>query len=127
MVYSVFTDQNTPENTKQVLQDFLMSAISAMHPLVLNLLEENDSEDEHDLDTVYRSLVAAAEENRGHRSSALLNNRIRFPYSRHSSYGELCYLVSALRPKDVWPCTVDTVRWFRQGMGARRDPPSGLS
>ncbi|EHA26341.1 hypothetical protein ASPNIDRAFT_120082 [Aspergillus niger ATCC 1015] len=36
---------------------------------------------------------------------------IHFPYSRHSSYSELCHLVSAFRPKDVYPCTVDPVSW----------------
>jgi hypothetical protein len=35
----------------------------------------------------------------------------RFPYSRHSSYGELCLLVKAFKPKDVFPCTVDANTW----------------
>jgi hypothetical protein len=39
------------------------------------------------------------------------NRTIRFPYSRHSSYSELCELVAAFRPKDVFPCTVDEERW----------------
>ncbi|PWY95587.1 DNA repair protein [Aspergillus sclerotioniger CBS 115572] len=36
---------------------------------------------------------------------------INFPYSRHSSYDELCDLVSAFKPKDVHPCTVDPMNW----------------
>jgi hypothetical protein len=36
---------------------------------------------------------------------------IRFPYSRHSSYSELCQLVAAFKPKDVFPCTVDEEAW----------------
>jgi DNA cross-link repair 1C protein len=36
---------------------------------------------------------------------------ITFPYSRHSSYSELCSLVSAFRPRDVYPCTVDNTAW----------------
>ncbi|KAJ5142698.1 uncharacterized protein N7515_001485 [Penicillium bovifimosum] len=40
-----------------------------------------------------------------------LPNTIHFPYSRHSSYAELCELVAALRPKDVYPCTVDPATW----------------
>lgn len=111
------TDPDTPKDTKSVLENFLMSAISAKPPFVLNLLEEIESDDEQGLHTVYRSLVAAAKQDRGHRSSTTLTNRIRFPYSRHSSYGEVCHLVSALRPMDIWPCTVDTMRWIRQGMG----------
>lgn len=39
------------------------------------------------------------------------NRSIRFPYSRHSSYSELCFLVDAFHPKDVFPCTVDEVNW----------------
>ncbi|KAH7086245.1 beta-lactamase-like protein [Paraphoma chrysanthemicola] len=39
------------------------------------------------------------------------NKTIRFPYSRHSSYSELCELVAAFKPKDVFPCTVDEESW----------------
>lgn len=34
-----------------------------------------------------------------------------FPYSRHSSYEELCELVNSFRPLDVYPCTVDEENW----------------
>ncbi|KAK5121355.1 hypothetical protein LTR85_005521 [Meristemomyces frigidus] len=34
-----------------------------------------------------------------------------FPYSRHSSYGELCDLLDAFKPKDIHPCTVDHSNW----------------
>ncbi len=44
-------------------------------------------------------------------AAELLPRRIHFPYSRHSSYPELCDLVAAFRPKDVWPCTVDAAEW----------------
>ncbi|KAJ5497923.1 DNA repair metallo-beta-lactamase [Penicillium expansum] len=40
-----------------------------------------------------------------------LPSTIRFPYSRHSSYSELCELVAAFRPKDIHPCTVDPKTW----------------
>ena len=40
-----------------------------------------------------------------------LRRTIRFPYSRHSSYSELCILVDAFRPRDVYPCTVDDESW----------------
>jgi hypothetical protein len=39
------------------------------------------------------------------------NRTIRFPYSRHSSYSELCDLVRAFDPLDVFPCTVDEANW----------------
>lgn len=40
-----------------------------------------------------------------------LPSTITFPYSRHSSYEELCDLVQAFRPMEVWPCTVDECNW----------------
>ena len=40
---------------------------------------------------------------------------ISFPYSRHSSYPELCHLVEIFKPKDVWPCTVNPVEWLNNG------------
>lgn len=36
---------------------------------------------------------------------------ITFPYSRHAAYDELCDLVKAFKPRDVYPCTVDEKRW----------------
>jgi hypothetical protein len=41
----------------------------------------------------------------------VLPTTITFPYSRHSSYSELCELVTAFRPKEVYPCTVDEENW----------------
>ncbi|KAL2841396.1 beta-lactamase-like protein [Aspergillus pseudoustus] len=40
-----------------------------------------------------------------------LPRTIRFPYSRHSSYTELCKLVAAFKPRDIYPCTVDPSEW----------------
>ncbi|KLJ10019.1 hypothetical protein EMPG_14575 [Blastomyces silverae] len=40
-----------------------------------------------------------------------LPNTIRFPYSRHSSYAELCNLIKAFKPQDIFPCTVDSATW----------------
>ena len=39
------------------------------------------------------------------------SDTIHFPYSRHSSYGELRHLVSVFRPRDICPCTVDEETW----------------
>lgn len=40
-----------------------------------------------------------------HGSPSKLPKTITFPYSRHSSYGELCEFVTIFRPRDVYPCT----------------------
>ena len=52
----------------------------------------------------------------GNQSEAVktLPKEIYFPYSRHSSYPELCHFVQAFRPKDVWPCTVSPVHWVKE-------------
>ena len=50
-----------------------------------------------------------------------LPRRIDFPYSRHSSYPELCEFVGVFKPRDVWPCTVNPAEWMNEGM-----PPSLL-
>jgi hypothetical protein len=39
---------------------------------------------------------------------------IHFPYSRHSSYGELRYLVKSLHPKEVHACTIDLPSWSEE-------------
>jgi DNA cross-link repair 1C protein len=39
---------------------------------------------------------------------------IHFPFSRHSSYGELRHLVGTFRPKDVCPCTVELETWSEE-------------
>lgn len=44
-----------------------------------------------------------------------LPRTITFPYSRHSSYPEQCDLLDKLRPRDVWPCTVNQDKWFCSG------------
>jgi DNA cross-link repair 1C protein len=46
---------------------------------------------------------------------------ITFPYSRHSSYPELCDLVRAFRPKDVYACTIDAHTW-QEGFSSRLTP-----
>ncbi|KAL7941391.1 beta-lactamase-like protein [Trichoderma barbatum] len=50
------------------------------------------------------------------RNGANLPNVIRFPYSRHSSYAELCDLVNAFKPKDIWPCTFHLETWQKKAM-----------
>ncbi|EGO54708.1 hypothetical protein NEUTE1DRAFT_124903 [Neurospora tetrasperma FGSC 2508] len=45
-----------------------------------------------------------------------LPSLITFPYSRHSSYAELCHLVDVFKPKDVWPNTVNPREWLEQGI-----------
>ncbi|KAJ9221110.1 hypothetical protein DTO169C6_6496 [Paecilomyces variotii] len=52
-------------------------------------------------------------------SKRQLPRKITFPYSRHSSYAELCELIAAFRPKDIYPCTVDPENWSEDVSMAR--------
>ena len=54
---------------------------------------------------------AALKRSFGPKYSLELPRKITFPYSRHSSFPELCDLVAAFKPKDVYPCTVDESEW----------------
>ncbi|MCJ1224919.1 hypothetical protein MMC12_001566 [Toensbergia leucococca] len=47
-------------------------------------------------------------------SKQRLPRNIEFPYSRHSSYEELCHLVEAFKPLDVYPCTTDEENWTQE-------------
>ncbi|TVY75938.1 Protein artemis [Lachnellula suecica] len=44
----------------------------------------------------------------------VLSQVITFPYSRHSSYPELCDLVRIFKPKDVYQCTVNEQTWSEE-------------
>jgi len=68
-----------------------------------------ESQDGLSLPTLISALSTTATKSATtHRSQ---NRTIRFPYSRHSSYSELCELVAAFRPQDVFPCTVNEAAW----------------
>lgn len=106
-----------PQVVKDALPKFLLSAASAQRPITLTLPTDSE-EHENDatgLQRALKSLADASGKGRGQEDADSLSNRIKFPYSRHSSYRELCHLLEVLKPKDVWPCTVDPVRWVKQG------------
>lgn len=63
------------------------------------------------LEILTRSVAQKHEEKNSYMESGGLPNVITFPYSRHASYFELRHLVSAFKPQDVYPCTVDEMRW----------------
>ena len=44
----------------------------------------------------------------------LADDNIHFPYSRHSSYNELCELVAIFRPCEIYPCTVEEQTWTEE-------------
>jgi hypothetical protein len=74
-------------------------------------LQKESPENEGDLSLHALVSVLSSHASKSEDHGERLNRTIRFPYSRHSSYNELCALVDAFKPKDVFPCTVDEERW----------------
>ncbi|KAK5113961.1 hypothetical protein LTR62_003084 [Meristemomyces frigidus] len=70
-------------------------------PALARLIENKKAEQ----GAVHTFLIAAGKRADG------LPRQITFPYSRHSSYAELCTLIEALKPADIHPCTVDDKNW----------------
>ena len=73
--------------------------------------ESQVSEDNLSLQKLVTALSSSASKEHNDKSGPHRNKTIRFPYSRHSSYSELCELVAAFKPRDVFPCTVDEITW----------------
>ncbi|KAF2017901.1 hypothetical protein BU24DRAFT_346117, partial [Aaosphaeria arxii CBS 175.79] len=71
--------------------------------------ESQDSDADLSLHSLVSRLEAHVEKTKEAQDQT--RRTIRFPYSRHSSYSELCCLVKALNPKDIFPCTVDEKTW----------------
>ncbi|KAF3761732.1 hypothetical protein M406DRAFT_49934 [Cryphonectria parasitica EP155] len=120
---SVDTSKNLSPDLKSSLPNFLLSAASGQRPVTLSLPRSNTEEvesDETDLQRALASLTKASDEGRGREAASALPNRIRFPYARHSSYRELCHLLQVFRPRDVWPCSVNSVRWIKEGITIQR-------
>lgn len=106
---------------KAPLVDFLLGASTAPRPVTLSILksEYDDVADNlADFPSAIRYLIKATRHGHAIESSDPRIQRIKFPYSRHSSYGELCQLLQLLKPRDVWPCTVQPVRWIREGISS---------
>jgi hypothetical protein len=103
-----------PELLSKVLKmlQYALTTGSASVDFGLHLQRESQVS-ENDLSL--QKFVAALSSNVSkHQQDKVEPNRdktIRFPYSRHSSYSELCELVAAFKPRDIFPCTVDEVTW----------------
>ncbi|KAH0489731.1 hypothetical protein TgHK011_010147 [Trichoderma gracile] len=117
---------NVPEEARGECTRVLTEALTSGRNLPLNI-NLSSFEDAYSTD-LRRAILSIAD----HQSKASpfrhysedgtetsLPNVIRFPYSRHSSYAELCHLVDAFRPRDVWPCTFHLEAWQSRGMSIR--------
>ncbi|KAL7973372.1 beta-lactamase-like protein [Trichoderma sp. SZMC 28014] len=105
--------KNTTEEARAECARLLTNALATSRSLQLNIKSEDIQ-----LTDLKKAILPAtnqyqkpASSTRNEFSKNELPNMIRFPYSRHSSYPELCNLVDAFKPKDVWPCTFHLESW----------------
>ncbi|KAL5389542.1 hypothetical protein DPSP01_002438 [Paraphaeosphaeria sporulosa] len=74
-------------------------------------LQKESPDKKPELSLEHLASVLSTRLNKSQDAEPPLNKTIRFPYSRHSSFAELCSLVDAFKPKDVFPCTVNENKW----------------
>ncbi|KKP02916.1 artemis protein [Trichoderma harzianum] len=115
--------KSTTEEARGECARALINALASGRDLQLNM-SPSSTEDAHSTDlqramlSIINSQLMAipARAKVEQRSETNLPNVIRFPYSRHSSYAELCNLVNAFKPKDIWPCTFHLETWQNNAM-----------
>jgi DNA cross-link repair 1C protein len=103
-VYSLLTSTFQPENPPERLSleaDLHNAKLSELVRVLRQLAKEKEDAKSHLANTTFNKVVLGK----------ALPTTITFPYSRHSSYSELCALVSAFRPLDIYPSTVDEAAW----------------
>ncbi|KAI9150235.1 Protein artemis-like protein [Paramyrothecium foliicola] len=117
----ILSSKDLSENVRLEIQKDLSRAAASGRGIGLNLDVASFTEN---LSTSIRTAVDAIAKKSVRAITQKLSNDvdpeqlprvIRFPYSRHSSYPELCHLAETLQPKDIWPCTVDVDHWLREG------------
>ncbi|KAI6081664.1 Metallo-hydrolase/oxidoreductase [Hypoxylon rubiginosum] len=101
---------------------FLKMALASSRNVSLDI-EVSDSGQDESITDLLKSLANRVNAIRNPTKKAVrtgqsnaLPKKIVFPYARHSSLPELRYLVEVLRPKEIWPCTVDPISWERRGI-----------
>ncbi|KAF3041677.1 hypothetical protein E8E12_003902 [Didymella heteroderae] len=105
---------NDPELLSKVLKllQYALTTGSASVDFGLQLQKESQvSDDDLSLQKFVAALSSTASRKQLDKTEPQRNKSIRFPYSRHSSYSELCELVAVFKPRDVFPCTVDEATW----------------
>ncbi|PKK49354.1 hypothetical protein CI102_6151 [Trichoderma harzianum] len=115
--------KSTTEEERDECARALTNALASGRDLQLNM-SLSSAEDAHSTDLqramfsiINSQLMAIPSRTKVEQCSETnLPNVIRFPYSRHSSYAELCNLVSAFKPRDIWPCTFHLETWQNNAM-----------
>jgi len=112
---------NTEDGIMQDVKRMLLAGLRSKGRVIsLDHMGFGHEEDELSIDSLTKVLTKSVVDKRQLGLNENLEDRIlprviTFPYSRHSSYAELCHLVRIFQPKDVFPCTVDEDNWH-EGM-----------
>ena len=111
----ICTEKVTDEETRSKVDQILKTGLTKLE---LELTQRKDIHQDLDLDDLIQLLIKQATEDETLTKDRLdkqtlqhLPKDITFPYSRHSSYEELCALVEMLKPRDIYPCTVVEETW----------------
>ncbi|KAK3984593.1 beta-lactamase-like protein [Cladorrhinum sp. PSN332] len=114
-------DDGVPEDLQEQFRLFLLGAMASGRKIPLDMErsafgEKNETKLSDGLQAIAKKLQTRAKPSVTESPKEALPTTITFPYSRHASLPELCNLVDAFKPKDVWPCTVDVPRWLDDGI-----------
>lgn len=118
--HRILQSNDLADDLKDKVRAFLLQSFASGRNVSLNFdVSSFNEENETKLARAVESVAKKAQLGRGKEKrddeSSTLPNRISFPYSRHASYPELCLLVGAFKPKDVWPCTSHDMDWIQNG------------
>ena len=116
-----------PDELKENIRAFLVNVVASGRNISLDLeMSSFGDRNEAMLETAIQAIAKKSQLGRGPPrpgpgdDPASLSRLITFPYSRHSSYPELCLLVGAFKPKDVWPCTVRPQEWAMDSISIKK-------
>ena len=115
-------DNSLTDTLKEQVRAFLTQATASGRKVPLDLdMASFGENNELDFSKAFQAIakksqLSGSQESDEGSAGAALPGLITFPYSRHSSYPELCHFLEALRPKDVWPCTVHPQDWLERGL-----------
>ncbi|KAM5370941.1 hypothetical protein ACJZ2D_008254 [Fusarium nematophilum] len=119
LVDLIFSSDTIPTETLEAVKEVLTEAVSTGRniPLDQDIGSIVDLSPQDAVLTLAQKLRESSKNTlaQGTTDTAELPRIIHFPYSRHSSYPELCHFVEAFRPRDVWPCTVSPIEWLKNG------------